>query len=102
MKQTTDIYQLPNHWISLRGPSPNGNNGHNLQIIADAPPFLKLLTRYTHVTNELKSQTYAHLGTVGDKEHKGDPIFHQTLYLKDVLVSGGMAPCILNHALYEL
>jgi len=35
--------------------------------------------------------------TVGDKEHKVVPMIHQILYHKDVLVSGGMAPCVLNH-----
>jgi len=39
--------------------------------------------------------------TVGDKDHKAVPMVHQTLYHKDELVSGGMAPCILNHALHE-
>jgi len=29
-------------------------------------------------------------------------MLHQILYHKDVLVSGGMDPCILNHALHEL
>jgi hypothetical protein len=56
----------------------------------------------TRDTDELISQTHAHLLTVGDKGHKVVPTVHQTLYHKDVLVSGGMAPCILNHALHEL